>query len=212
MCYNMFVQKRGENMARAKLVFKSVETIADFKKELQEHNSVSFFNRRNLPIAYQALDDIDDDMQNRFINCLHNIDKRIKRAGSTNPDYFHKVPIILSSAIYFAYFKNAIADYTDDEMLVLSEWSFNLPFESYIDAPKKWTKELLQTINQLDEDPLNLISYINLSRRLLDYGCTPIEVKRIIEKTPREVMRKTEDYIFKHEEEEEATLNEIRRL
>lgn len=174
-------------MSKKTYAYKTVKTIEDFKKDLLEYPQYaeeSFLTKNTLPIAIQCLDEMNEEAQERFLSCLHHIDKRLGNPGSAKADRFHKVPIILSSAIYFAYFNDAIKDYTNDEIMLLSEYSFPEHLEFYQTATKSWTKELLGTINSLDNDPLELMDYMILAGQSLEQQCTPTEITEYLKATP----------------------------
>ncbi len=174
-------------MAYKNLAFKEIKTIDDFKADLlkyPEYVECLFFPKETLEVALRGLDKLDESTTKTFIQFIHHVDGKMAVAGANKGNRFHKIPLILASTIYFAYYKDVIADLDFDEIALLSNYSLNEQLPFYQTATDKWPKELLGSIKDLDGEYTSLSNVMVLADHKLETGSTIEEVITYMRKTP----------------------------
>lgn len=185
-------------MANTTRAYTNIKTIEDFKNDLLEYpqyvNS-ALFQKVTLLKSIQALNAMDEETSQKFLECLHHIDKKQSCPGSSNGNRFHKVPTILASAIYFAYYPTSIEGLNYDEIAILSKYSIPEAIEFYQTASTNWTKSLLGEITSKSDDHMALSGYMELASCQMDFGSTPEAVAKYFHETPPQTLRQ-EVHIF----------------
>lgn len=185
-------------MGRKTHAYTDITTLEGFKEDLvayPQYVDKGFLPLSTLQKSLQSFNDMDDQTTKRFFDYLHHVDKKMSCPGTANGNRFHKVPVLLTGAVYLTYYPETVSQLDNDELMHLSRFSIPEPLAFYETATATWTKDLLGTLSSLSDDYMQVFSYMEYADHKLETGSSPEEVTTYLKETPVEALKQeTMDY------------------
>lgn len=156
-------------MSKDKLLFKNITSKEEFLKLLDQYkdNKIeNIFFPNTYVLALKSLSTLNPLSEKRFIELLHYVDNYLNFASQANKNAYHKIPTLLSAAIYLKNYYANIKNYSNAELALLAKYSVIEEPSFFENASLLYPKELLQTIIKKSSDYLFQLEILLLVEKL----------------------------------------------
>ncbi len=179
-------------MASNHRAYKDLTTIAEFKEDLEAfpRYTTGYFPEDTIDYAFSALSMLEQEDEKKFVKFIHHVDKSLSMGGTANANRFHKIPTLLSGAIFFAYYPESIEDLDFDELAILAKYTICTTADKYPVYAQKFSKRLLRTVHDIGPDFMYRSEYIDYANHLIDEGSQADDVADYFRTEPLEKIKK----------------------
>ena len=168
---------------------KTYEEFLNIFKDNIEYAESGYMNREALRFALPLMQSLDDKTQDEYLRYIKKVDENISAPMTAN--LYHKMPLLLSSVIYFSEHKEKIADLSFDELVTLARHSITQPLTFYEKSVEYFTRPLLTTIVNKTKNYMDRETLMSWSDEQISEVREPSDISKYISDTDEnELQRK----------------------
>lgn len=184
-------------------IFSDCQNISDVRGVIESKSKYLLaFDTNQLKYHFSSLNHLDSEKEGKFMNMVHCIDHLFSPYGS-NMKTTQKISSILMAATYYQDCYPYIQEYTDDEVALLSYFTYLGSYEDSLENIKRYSRDVLSTIIAREPNFFSQFELLDLYELSLMDGQDREEVlERLktedVDKLLYESYRKQDEFMNKH--------------
>ncbi len=184
-------------------IFSDCQNISDVRGVIESKSKYLLaFDTNQLKYHFSSLNHLDSEKEGKFMNMVHRMDHLFSPYGS-NMKTTQKISSILMAATYYQDCYPYIQEYTDDEVALLSYFTYLGSYEDSLENIKRYSRDVLSTIIAREPNFFSQFELLDLYELSLMDGQDREEVlERLktedVDKLLYESYRKQDEFMNKH--------------